>query len=197
VRRRAKVKVGRVTGYDDGFGGIVWPVHGEYGRIRGDLARATLAEIAGRVSVRHGRPVLEQPPTRFRVVAAEPYRAPVVAESRYADALRLDSGPIDGFIFTDVLAGASFEEALFIEGAGSGGNIGGAPTVLSSVGGGSATLAWEPTAGSIVLVGYSGSLPAQAAEPTLIGLARGGRLLGRKQWMALHPSIVKGVNSYP
>ena len=190
---RTPIRVGAVTGHDDGFGGIVWPVGGKYARIRGDLGRTVLADVAGRVSVRRGRPVLGHPPVRLRVVASEPYRPAVEAESRYTDAPRVDSGPIDGLIYTDVLRGASFEEALFLGGLAAGANIGGHPAVVSSVGGGSATLAWEPTPGSIVLVGYSGVLPAQAAMPTLIDLARGGRLLDHRQWQATHPVVVKGT----
>ncbi len=194
VRTRARIRVGRVTGYDDGFGGIVWPIGGKYAGIHGDL-RTMLATIAGRVSLRHGRPVMDHPPSRFRVVAAEPFRAPVVAESRY-DSSRLNSGPIDGLIFTDVLRCASFEDALFVEGVSPGGNIGGHPAVVSSVGGGSATLAWEPTPGSIVLVGYSGGLAVPASTVSLVDLARGGRLLDHRQWTATHPSVVKDTNAY-
>lgn len=195
LRTRTRIRVGPVVGHADGFGGIVWPIGGKYARIRGDLGQPTLAVVAGRVSLRHGRPVIAHPPTRFHVVAAEPYRSLVVTESRY-DSLRVSSGPIDGLIFTDVLRCASFEEALYVEGFGPGGNIGGHPAVLSSVGGGNATLAWEPTPGSVVFVGYSGGLEAQASGATLIDLARGGRLLDHRQWTATHPSIVKDTNAY-
>ncbi len=194
VRTRARIRVGRVNGYDDGFGGIVWPIDGKYAGIHGDL-RTRLAEIAGQVSVRHGRPAMDHPPPGLRVVAAEPYRAPVVAESRY-DSSRLNSGPIDGLIFTDVLRCASFEDALFVEGVSPGGNIGGHPAVMSSVGGGSAALAWEPTPGSIVLVGYSGGLAVPASTVSLVDLARGGRLLDHRQWTATHPSVIKDTNLY-
>jgi hypothetical protein len=193
MRTRTRVRVGHVTGFYDG--GIVWPLDGKFARVRGDLGQATLAEVAGRVSVRHGRPVMDHPPTRFRVAATEPYRAPVVTELRY-NSLNVNSGPIDGLIFTNVLRCASFEEALYFEGFSSAGIIGGHPAVLSSVGGGNADLAWEPTPGSIVLVGFSGNLGALASLPSLIGLARGGQLLDRRQWEAIHPSVVKNTNSY-
>jgi hypothetical protein len=195
VRTRARVHVGGVTGFEDGAGGIVWPVDGKFARVRGDLGLATLAAVAARVSVRHGRPAMDHPPTRFRVVAAEPYRAPVVSELRY-NSLNVNSGPIDGLIFTNVLRCASFEEALFVEGFSPAGIIGGHPAVLSSVGGGNADLAWEPTPGTVALVGFSGNLGAQASRASLIGLARGGQLLDRRQWQAIHPSIVKNTNSY-
>jgi hypothetical protein len=194
VRTRTRVRVGASTGFDDG-GGIVWPLDGKFARVRGDLGQTTLAEVAGRVSVRRGRPVMDHPPARFRVVATEPYRAPVVTELRY-NSLDVNSGPIDGLIFTNVLRCGSFEEALYFEGFSSAGIIGGHPAVLSSVGGGNADLAWEPTPGSIVLVGFSGNLGAQASLPSLIELARGGRLLDRRQWRAIHPSVAKNTNSY-
>lgn len=195
VRTKARVRVGSVTGYVDGFGGIVWPIGARFAGIRGDLGRTTLAAIAGQVSIRHDRPAMDHPPSRFRVVASEPYRAPLVAESRY-NSLRVNSGPIDGLIFTDVLRCASFEEALFVESLSPGGNIGGHPAEVSSVGGGTAALAWEPTPGSIVLVGYSGELAPPASTASLIDLARGGRLLDRRQWAATHPTVVKDTNAY-
>ena len=86
MRTRTRSGSVRSTGYADVLGGIVWPIDGKFARIRGDLGRPTLAAVGGRVSVRHGRPVMDHPPTRFRVVAAEPYRAPVVSEPRYNSA---------------------------------------------------------------------------------------------------------------
>ena len=198
--------VGRdvVTGRADGAGGIVWPLNGKFARIRGDLGRSTLAVIAARVSIRQNHPVVTDPPSGYRVVASEPYRAPVVTESRYTDSLRVDSGPIDGLIYSGVvIRGASFEEALYSEEAqdskdvAADGAIGGHPAIRSPVGGGSATLAWEIAPGLVAFVGYSGRLDPSAATPSLIELARDGRLLGRSQWVATRPIAVRSENSYP
>lgn len=196
VSGQPRIRVGTVTGHGDAFGGILWPIDGKYARIRGDLGRTVLADLAARVSVRHRHPVLDRPTAGLRVVAAEPYRARVVTESRYASGLLLGSNSIDGLVYTGVLRGASFEEALLGEGTEPGANIGGHPAVTSTVGGGNATLAWEPTPGLIVFVGYSGGQDVPASTAALIELARAGRVLDHRQWTATKPAVVQDTNVY-
>ena len=186
-----------VTGHTDAAGGIVWPLNGKFARIRGDLGRSMLTTLAGRVSISDGRPTVSDLPAGFRVIVSEPYRAPVVTESRYTDSLRVDSGPIDGLIYSEVvLGGASFEEALYSEITVPGGAISGHPAVRSPVGGGSATLAWEVAPGIVAFVGYAGGLVPSAATPSLSELARGGHLLGRAEWATTRPSTTRGENDY-
>ena len=186
-----------VTGHEDEAGGIVWPLNGKFARIRSDLGRSAMAALAARVSIRSGRPALTGLAKGYRVIVSEPYRAPVVTESRYTDSLRVDSGPIDGLIYSEVvIGGASFEEALYSEITVPGGTISGHPAVRSPVGGGSATLAWEVAPGIVAFVGYAGGLVPSAATPSLTELARGGALLSRAQWTATHPSTNRGENDY-
>ena len=194
---RVSRRVVSVTGHEDEAGGIVWPLNGRFARIRSDLGRATMAALAARVSIRNGRPALTGVPKGYRVVVSEPYRAPVVTQSRYTDSLRVDSGPIDGLIYCEVvIGGASFEEALYSEVTVPGGAISGHPAVRSPVGGGSATLAWEVAPDIVAFVGYAGGLVPSAATPSLTELARGGHLLGHAQWTATHPFTNLGENDY-
>ena len=190
-------KVAAVIGHVDKAGGIVWPLNGRFARIRGDLGSSMLSTLAARVAVRKGHPSVAGLPTGIRVIVSEPYRAPVVTESRYTDSLRVDSGPIDGLIYSEVvIGGASFEEALYSEDTVVGGAISGHLAVRSPVGGGSATLAWEVAPGIVAFVGYAGGLVPSAATASLTELARGGHLLGHAQWRTTHPSTTRGENDY-
>ena len=212
VRSLSTVHIGRIPGsgasgsrtagnatigHVDALGGIVWPIDGKFARIRGDLGRSTLAALAARVSIRNQHPAMIAAPAHYRVIAAEPYRAPIVTQSRYTDSLRVDSGPIDGLIYCGVvIRGASFEDGLFAATRSPAAEIGGHPAITSTVGGGSGTIAWEAAPGIVVFVGFSGGLTASAAVPSLLDLARRGRLLGHAQWTATHPVTNRGDNDY-
>src|SRR4051794_13527900 len=176
---------------------VVWALAGAHARVRGDLGRAALLEVARRTTVVHGRPVVRRPPHGLRVIASEPYRAREVHELRYRD--RRDLGEVGaalGFVYTGVLRGGGFEDAVYAGSPAPAGTVHGQAAVVSPVLGGSATLAWSPAAGVVAYVGYSGPSLDEAAVAALRCLARRTRALTEAQWRAAAPFVVAQTNDF-
>src|SRR4051794_5953585 len=176
---------------------VVWALAGAQARVRGDLGRATLLEVARRTIVVHGRPVVRRPPDGLRVIASQPYRPREVHELRYRDRRDLgEVGAVLGFVYTGVLRGGGFEDALYAGSPAPAGTVHGQAAVVSPVLGGSATLAWSPEAGVVAYVGYSGPSVDEAAVAALRCLARRTRPLTEAQWRAAAPFVVAQTNDF-
>jgi hypothetical protein len=175
-------------------GMVTWPVAGAYARIRGDLSEAELIAIAGHTTVMGGRPTV-QPPVGYTMVATGPYRSPTIHELRYGSALVGEQAALgDGLTYTGVTSGGGFEDQLYAVHAETGGSVDGRPAVVSSVFGGNATLAWEPTPGVVAYVGYSGSLLDGNAIAALQRVAGKTRPMNDIQWQATNPQIIDQIN---
>jgi hypothetical protein len=175
-------------------GAVVWPLAGAYARVRGDLTEPELVAVAAATAVRAGRPEV-RPPGGLTVVFTGPYRPLTVREMRYSStALGEQEALGAGLTYTGLTSGGGFEDELYASGVTDGGLVGEAPTVLSGVYGGSGTLAWEPAAGVVGYVGYSGSGLDGRAALALRRLAGRTRVLSTEQWLAAGPYVVDQVN---
>jgi hypothetical protein len=184
------VNIAGVTGVASD-GAVVWPLAGGYARVRGDLSGAELVALAAGTGVVDGRPVV-RPPAGLTVVAAGPYRPPVIHEIRYGSAALGEQIALgNGLVYTGVAGGGGFEDRLYALHAGQDTRR---PGVVSSVLGGNGTLAWEPAPGIVAYVGYSGAPLTPAAAAALERLARRTRLLTAAEWRAIHPQTVEGDN---
>lgn len=177
---RNKVPVGTVDGVATS-GQIVWPLSGQYARVRGDLAASVLAQIAAATRVVDGRPQVA-PPSGLRVISRSPLRMPLLHALRYGGEL--------GMTYTGLTRGGGFEDALYATTVTPAGDVHGTPAVASTVGGGNGTVAWEPSPGLVAYVGWSGVPLSQSSTFTAARLARESRILTAREWLALKPQLV-------
>lgn len=189
------VQVGDVVGRTTP-NAVTWPIAGKYARIRGDLGRADLVRLAERTRINGARPRV-RPPDGFAVAyRPEPYRSPHVHEARYGPGDLIVAGKVGGLVFTALAHGGAFEDRLYAQGARPAGKVHGHPAVLSSVGGGNATLAWEPAPGIVAYVGYSGTPPKHREAAMLHHLADRTIPLSLGQWRHTDPVHVHATNDY-
>ena len=178
--------VGGVSGAAS-TGVVIWPIAGQYARIRGDLTAPELVAIAADTSVVSGRPTVH-PPHGYAVVSSGTYQSPDIRESRYGSTgLGVAAALGDGLTYTGVTTGGGFEDQLYNTGVLTQTTVNGKPAVVSSVLGGNATLAWEPAPGIIAYVGYSGALPDDKAITALRALAARTQPLSLAQWQTANP----------
>jgi hypothetical protein len=190
----APIRVGSVTG-TAGRGFILWPLGNGHARIRGDLPQADLVHIAEFTMLLSGLLPEVRPTEGFRVIARGPSRLPLIHEVRYSSAdLGLMPALGDGLIYTGMTSGGGFEDALYAAGVTPAGTVHGSPAVLSSVEGGNATLAWEPYAGVVAYVGWSGAEMSTKAITALRALAASSYTLTPSQWLATKPDLVEQEN---
>jgi hypothetical protein len=187
------VQIGTATGLAGG-GAVVWPVAGAHARVRGDLAEPELVAIAACTTAIAGRPTVDAP-AGYSVVSTGPYRPPVIHEARYGSADVAEQQALgNGLTYTGVTSGGGFEDQLYAVGAASGVPVHNRPTVVSSVLGGNATLAWEPAPGMVAYVGYSGAELGDKAIAALQRLAARSRILSGTQWRSTGPAILDQLN---
>jgi hypothetical protein len=135
------------------------------------------------------------PPAGFTVVARGPYRSPAVHQLRYASAAVGEQAALGaGLTYTGVTSGGGFEDQLYAVPTTDGGLVHGRPSVVSSVSGGNATLAWEPAPGLVAYVGYSGGTPGAETVAALHRLATRTRALSHAEWRAAGPLTVDQTN---
>jgi hypothetical protein len=65
---------------------------------------------------------------------------------------------------------------------------------VSAVGGGNATLSWEPRPGIVAFVGYSGNGLADEQIKALARLAARTAVLPPAEWAATQPQVVNQTN---
>ncbi|MEO6999919.1 MAG: hypothetical protein ABI112_17730 [Terracoccus sp.] len=182
---RKTVPVGPVDGVASG-GQVIWPLAGQYARVRGDLPPSVLATIAAATRVVGGRPQVA-PPSGFKVISRSPLRMPLVHEMRYeGDAL--------GMTYTGLTRGGGFEDALYAGTVTLVGDVHEAPAVASAVAGGNGTVAWEPSPGLVAYVGWSGAPLSKSTEATAFRLAQSSTILSAREWLALKPQLIDQPN---
>jgi hypothetical protein len=173
---------------------VTWPVAGAYAQVRGDLGDADLLAVAEATSVVDHHPTVS-PPTGLRVVTSGPYRSPSLHEVRYDAAVVGEREVLTGaLVYTGVTSGGGFEDRLFATDVGQDGPVDGFPAVLSQVGGGNATLAWEPEPGVVVYVGYSGPQLSDTTIAALNRLATRNQVLDKAAWQATAPQSIDQPN---
>ena len=150
--------------------------------------------IAARTSVVGRRPIL-RPWTGYAVVWSGPYRPPAVREVRYSSTAVGEGAALgDGLTYVGVASGGGFEDQLYTQHARGAGLVDGKPAMVSPVYGGNATVAWEPAAGLVAYVGYSGTGLGEDAVAALRRLANRTRALTRTEWLATRPQALEPVN---
>jgi hypothetical protein len=133
----------------------------------------------------------------FSVIASGSWTPSTVREARYGCA---DLGEIDtqGLCYTGVTFSPGFEDALFEAGFQPGPLVAGRPSAVSTIGGGSGTLAWEPRPGVIAYIGYSANplVSAQSTVDAMARLAERVRILSPDEWIATKPMNVTQTNRW-
>lgn len=188
------VMVGPVAGVV-GTGTVTWPVAGKQARVRGDLPEDQLIAIAAATRVDNGRPSVN-PPAGVTVVTAGPYRSPTIHDMRYgSDSVGESAALGNGLTYTAVGSGGGFEDQIYATGGRDGAPVDGRPSVVLPSFGGSGAIAWEPAPGVVAYVGYSGSLPDDAAIAALQRLAARTRPVAGAEWLEAGASIVDQTNT--
>jgi hypothetical protein len=177
---------------------VVWPLGDGFARVRGDLDDATMLAIARATTVVDGHPVVGSlRGVDLEVIRSAPYRATSVREMRYGSADLGEGAALGkGLAYTDVFVGGGFEDQLYLQGTLDFVDVDGRATVVSEVGGGNATMAWEPEPGVVALVGYSGSAISAAATDALARLVVRTRPLDATAWSATVVQVVEQPNGF-
>ena len=103
---------------------------------------------------------------------------------------------LGGLCYTGITTSPGFENALYRVGYQPGPLVHGHPSVVSTVGGGNATLAWEPQPGLVAYVGYSGPALANEQIDALTRLAATSNVISPAEWTASHPQVVSQTNDW-
>ena len=162
------------------------------------LAAGEVVSIASVTSVVDGRPVVSasEAMVKYAVVATGTLRPPIVSEARYGcDALG-EGGTLGGLCYTGLAASPGFENALYEKGFEPGPLVNGHLSVVSTLGGGNATLAWEPQPGVVAYVGYSGNGLGRDQIDALARLATRTTLDTPAEWAATRPDTVAQTNGW-
>lgn len=108
--------------------------------------------IANATEVIDGRPVVSLPASmdKYAVVAVGTERPAAIHETRYGCDAVGEAAALGGLCYTGLTTSVGFEDALYGRGYQPGPLVQGHPSVVSTVGGGNATLAWEPQPGLIL-----------------------------------------------
>lgn len=166
----------------------------------GSLPDGELSRVADAVGVLDGRLVVAdgllhgaQP---YELVAAGLTRPAVVAEARYGCDSLGESEVLGALCYAGLTTSPGFESALYQVGFAVSGDVNGAPAVVSTVGGGNATLSWEIQPGVIAYVGYSGAGLGPDQVEALHRLAARFVLLDPAAWAATEPQAIPQDTSW-
>ena len=162
------------------------------------LTTDEITAIANAARVVGDRPVVSLPESmgNFAVVASGTVRTPMIRESRYGcDALG-EAVTLGGLCYTGLVTSPGFEAALYSRSFQPGPTVQGHPSFVSSIGGGSATLAWEPLPGIIAYVGYSGPQLTATQVEALARFAQRTTLITPAEWAATKPQVVHQDNDW-
>ncbi len=162
------------------------------------LGADEVTAIANETGIVDGRPLVSLPESmgKYAVVAMGTERPAVIHEARYGCDAVGEAGALGGLCYTGLTTSPGFESALYSHGYQPGPLVQGHPSVVSTVGGGNATLAWEPQPGLIAYVGYSGSALADEQIAALTRLANRGTLVSPAEWTASQPQVVTQNNDW-
>ena len=159
-----------------------------------DFEAMALAHAAQMVD---GRLVVAIPPAlpNFSVIASGSWRPDSAREARYGCA---DLGEVEtqGLCYAGLTFSPGFQDALIQAGFTPGPLVQGHPSVVSTVGGGSATLAWEPRPGVIAYIGYSANPNAADTTDDMARLAERARFLSPDEWTATEPQVISQSNQW-
>ena len=134
--------------------------------------------------------------SEFTVVAAGPTRPRSIREARYGRDALGGADTRGALCYTGLATSPGFENSRYTRGFRAGPVVPGRPTVVSGVGGGNATLAWEPRPGVIAYVGYSGNAVGDAQIAALAGLAQRAVILSADDWTATRPGVNQQNNAW-
>lgn len=162
------------------------------------LTPEQLRAIEDATAVVAGRPVFSPTPetASFAVVAMGRQRPPAIHEVRLGCDSLGEGLVLGSFCYTGLTTSPGFEQAVYQAGYQPGPLVQGQPSVVSFVGGGNATLAWEPMPGVIAYVGYSGASAGEAQVAALGRLANRATLLSPAEWAATGPQVVEQSNEW-
>jgi hypothetical protein len=132
----------------------------------------------------------------YAVVAIGTERPSAIHEIRYGCYEVGEQGALGGLCYTGLTTSPGFEAALYGHGFQSGPLVHSHPSVVSTVGGGNATLAWEPQPGLIAYVGYSGNALAAEQIAALTRLANRSTLISAAEWSSSQPQEVTQPNDW-
>jgi hypothetical protein len=154
--------------------------------------------IANATQVVDGRPFVSLPASMYKytVVAIGTERPSAIHETRYGCDEVGEAGALGGLCYTGLTTSAGFEAALYSSGFQPGPPVHGHTSVVSTVGGGNATLAWEPQPGLIAYVGYSGNSLAAEQIAALTRLADRSTVISAAEWSASQPQEVTQPNDW-
>lgn len=154
--------------------------------------------IANATGIVDGRPVVSLPESmaNYAVIARGPERPAVIHETRYGCDAVGEAGTLGGLCYTGLTTSPGFESAVYSHGYQPGPLVQGHPSVVSTVGGGNATLAWEPQPGLVAYVGYSGAALAREQIDALTRLANRSTLISPAEWSASRPQVVTQANDW-
>jgi hypothetical protein len=173
----------------------------EEGRIvvRGiGLSEDDITAIADSTTIVDGQPVVTNTPelANFEITAADSLRPRRTHESRYGcDALG-EQAALGALCYAGLTTGPGFQAALYGADFRPGPDVNGHLTVVSTVGGGNGTLAWEPTPGLIAYVGYSGSSLGEEQIEAMARLAARATISPPEAWQATQPQVVTQNNGW-
>ncbi len=162
------------------------------------LTEAEVSAIGNATQVVDGRPeiTLSSLPD-FSVVASGSSSPSTIRQARYGcDVV----GEIDtqGLCYAAVTFSPGFEDALFEAGFRPGPLVDGRPSAVSTIGGGSGSLAWETQPGMIAYIGYSAN-PLVSESSTVDAMARLAervQLISPAEWSATNPLVVTQTNRW-
>jgi hypothetical protein len=142
------------------------------------------------VHISHGRPVVRGL-AGYRLTVTVPAEPVVTREIRYdAGQLGAAGEVLGGLVFTGVTRTGALDDWIVAGQPPQSGTVDGAPAVVTTIFGGNAALAWEPTAGTVAYIGYSGASLSSTTVAALHCLAEQSRSVSHSQWHPRAGSVV-------
>lgn len=162
------------------------------------ISRAVLLDIAESVDIVDGRPrVALAQMSEFSEWTTDSAAPAWTAGARYGC---FDLGEADalgnGLCYTEMAPLAGFQQAILRDGFILGPLIDGHQSVVSAVGGGNATLAWEPEPGIVAMIGYSGSMYGEEQLAAMVRLANRTTQLPTEEWARVEAQVVSQDNAW-
>lgn len=153
--------------------------------------------IAQAIEIDDGRPVFDPGSnlSEFEVVAAGSHHPQVIRQARHGCA-DLGEADLGSLCYTGLSTSLGFEDTLYSRDFQPGPAVNGRPSVISTVGGGSLTLAWETQPGVIAYVGYSGNDIGEGQIAALHRFAERAALIPPTDWSQTQPQVVTQTNDW-
>lgn len=162
------------------------------------LSADQVTAIADATQIVDARLLVNQSPelADFVIVAAGPQRPPRIHEARYGCDSLGEADALGAFCYTGLTTSPGFEAAVYAGEFRPGPTINAHLTLVSTVGGGNGTLAWEPQPGVIAFVGYSGSNLGDQQIDALARIAQRVAIVPPDDWRATQPQAVTQSNEW-